>query len=194
MWRFASTAFSATSDLRAPENRVTKGHFITTVRSIGSTPTVLVDSIDRARHFKLDHHLGRCEVEVRNGCRIAPCFHLFTTHELGDLFRPHFAIEDLRGLDIFHNRFVPDGRWNPAPVGPDKKLLLQLTQLEEAYATDPSFMERASHLLVVGRRSPTSENQLGLCIRAPGNGCRGSSPPAQLSVRARRPGNRQGRP
>ena len=84
-------------------------------------------------------------------------FHLFTAHELGDLFRPQFAIEDLRGLDIFHNRFVPDDRWNPAPVGPDKTLLQHLTQLEEAYATDPGFMERASHLLLVGRRSPTQK-------------------------------------
>jgi SAM-dependent methyltransferase len=174
--------------------RVTRGCFITTVRSIGSTPTAFVDSIDRARHFKLDHHLDRCEVEFSNGCRIAVRFHLFTAHELGDLFRPHFAIEDLRGLDIFHNRFVPDGRWNPTPMGPDEKLMQQLAQLEEAYATDPGFMERATHLLLVGRREPTSENQVGLCIKARGNGCRGSSPPAPSRVRVRRPGNRQGRP
>jgi hypothetical protein len=157
------------------------------VRSIGSTPTVFVDSIDRARHFKLDHHLDRCEVEFSNGCRIVVRFHLFTAHELGDLFRPHFGIEDLRGLDIFHNRFVPDGRWNPEPVVANQSLMQQLTRLEEAYATDPGFIERASHLLLVGCRSPTSKNQLGLCIRAPGNGRRDSSPPARLLVRARRP-------
>src|SRR5262249_58132480 len=33
--------------------RVSSGHFITTVRSIGSTPTVFVDSIEVARHFNL---------------------------------------------------------------------------------------------------------------------------------------------
>jgi SAM-dependent methyltransferase len=34
--------------------RVTSGHFITTVRSVGSTPTIFVDSIEKARHFKHD--------------------------------------------------------------------------------------------------------------------------------------------
>jgi hypothetical protein len=35
--------------------RVTRGHLIATVRAIGSTPTIFIDSIDKARHFKLDH-------------------------------------------------------------------------------------------------------------------------------------------
>src|SRR5438105_3457780 len=103
--------------------RVTKGHFITTVRSIGSTPTVFVDSIDGARHFKLDHRLDRCDVEFNNGCRVAVNFHLFTAHELRDLLQPHFAIEGLRGLDIFYTRFVPDRRWNPASVLLDERVM-----------------------------------------------------------------------
>jgi SAM-dependent methyltransferase len=51
--------------------RVTRGHFITTVRSIGSTPTAFVDSIEGARQFKLDHRLDRCEVEFCNERRVA---------------------------------------------------------------------------------------------------------------------------
>ena len=170
--------------------RVTKGYFITTVRSIGSTPTVFVDSIERARHLKLDHRLDRCEVEFCNGCRVAVRFHLFNAHELNDLFRPHFSIEDLRGLEIFHNRFVPDRRWNPVSVVADQRLMLQLTRLEEAYATDPGFMERATHLVLVGRREPSSEMNSVSAIRARGNGCRGSLPPAPLRDRARGPGSR----
>ena len=41
--------------------RVTSGHFITTVRPVGSTPTIFVDSIEKARHFKHDNSR-----EVRN--------------------------------------------------------------------------------------------------------------------------------
>ena len=90
--------------------RVTRGHFVTTVRSIGSPPTIFVDSIDKARHFSLDHSLDRCEVELRSGRRMALPFHLFTACELQNCFAQHFDSEDLCGLNIFHNRFVPDHR------------------------------------------------------------------------------------
>jgi hypothetical protein len=131
---------------------VTRGCFTTTVRSIGSTPTVFVDSIEEARHFKLDHRLGRCEVEFRNGCRVSVSFHLFSARELTELFQAYLGIETLCGLDIFHNRFAPDRRWNPASVLVDNRLMLHLAQLEETYAADPGFMERATHLLLVGRQ------------------------------------------
>jgi hypothetical protein len=78
-------------------------------------------------------------------------FHLFTVSELKELFRANFVIEGLCGLDIFHNRFVPDRRWNPVSVLGDQRLMLQLTQLEETFATDPGFTEHATHLLLVGR-------------------------------------------
>ena len=93
--------------------------------------------LDRAGYFKLDHCLDWCDVEFSNGCRIAVRFHLSTAHELGDLFRPHFAIEDLRGRDIFHNRFVPDQRWNPASVVVNRALVLQLARPEEAWPPIP---------------------------------------------------------
>jgi SAM-dependent methyltransferase len=96
--------------------RVTKGHLITTVRSIGSTPTVFTDSIDKARHVELDHSLNRCEIEFCDGRRMALRFHLFTASELQRCFADRFVVEDLRGLDIFHGRFSPDQRWNPASL------------------------------------------------------------------------------
>lgn len=140
--------------------RVTRGYFIATVRSIGSAPTAFVDSIEEAKHFKLDHRLDRCELEFRNGCHIAVNFHLFAAHELKDLFQPLFGIEGLRGLDIFHTRFIPDRRWNPASVLLDERLMLELTQLEETYAADPQFMDRATHLLLVGCHQPRSSGEL----------------------------------
>jgi hypothetical protein len=44
--------------------RVTSGHFITTVRSVGSTPTIFVDSIEKGRHFKHDNSRDQCEIEL----------------------------------------------------------------------------------------------------------------------------------
>jgi SAM-dependent methyltransferase len=132
--------------------RVTRRHFITTVRAIGSTPTIFVDSIEKARHFSLDHDSDRCEVELRNGRRIAVPFHLFSARELGNCFSQHFDVEDLCGLDIFHNRFIPDRRWNPASLQVDQQISRHLGQLEETYTRDPCFMERATHLLLVGSR------------------------------------------
>ena len=132
--------------------RVTRGDFITTVRSIGSTPTVFVDSIEHARYFKLDYEHDRCDIEFGNGRRVAVGFHLFTAGELRACFVDHFDIEDVLGLDIFHNRFLPDRRWNPASVVIGDELIDQLAPLEERYARDPRFIERATHLLLVGHR------------------------------------------
>ena len=79
--------------------------------------------MNNARDFKLAHHLGRCEVEFSNGRRVALCFHLFTPDELRQCFASHFEIEDLAGLDIFHNRFTPDPRWNPMSLRVNGELL-----------------------------------------------------------------------
>jgi len=138
--------------IAAEFSRVTRGHFITTVRAVGSTPTVFVDSIENARHFKLDHQLDRCEVELRGGRRMAVDFHLFCERELRDCFAVWFDIEDLSGLDIFLNRFLPDARWNPASLRADRHMLDHLAQLEETFARTPGFIEHATHLLLVGRR------------------------------------------
>ena len=134
--------------------RVTRGHFITTVRSIGSPPTIFVNSIEKARHFSLDHNLDRCEVELRSGRRIAYCpFTCFPPASCGIASLPISTSKTLCGLDIFHNQFIPDRRWNPASLQVDQQLSGHLAQLEKTYARNPHFMERATHLLLVGCRA-----------------------------------------
>src|SRR6266436_1296510 len=93
--------------------RVTSGHFITTVRLIGSTPMAFVDSIEKVRRLKQDHVKDRCEIDLSDGRHIAFSFHQFTAVELRNHFAGRFDIEDVRGLDLFHSRFMPDSRWNP---------------------------------------------------------------------------------
>lgn len=135
--------------------RVTSGCFVTTVRSAGSTPTIMVNSIENARRFKYDNSRDRCEIELRDGRHIDLDFHLFTASELRSWFAESFDIDELRGLDVFHNRFAPDPRWNPPTLSIDRKLSDELERLEETYADRPPFIERATHLLLVasGRRA-----------------------------------------
>jgi hypothetical protein len=83
-------------------------------------------------------------------------FHLFAASELRSYFTDHFDIEDLRGLDLFHNRFAPDPRWNPLSLAVDNQFSDDTKRLEETYATSSGFMERAAHLLLVARRRPAS--------------------------------------
>jgi hypothetical protein len=131
--------------------RVTSGYFIKTVRPIGSTPMAFVDPIENVRRLKQDHVRDRCEIDLSDGRRIAFSFHLFTAVELRNYFASCFDIEDLRGLDLFHSRFMPDSRWNPVSPPGDSQLADELERLEKAHATSPEFMDRAAHLLLVAR-------------------------------------------
>jgi SAM-dependent methyltransferase len=157
--------------------RVTAGHFITTVRSIGSTPTAFVDSIEKVRRLKQDHIRDRCEIELCDGRRTAFGFHLFSASELRSSFADRFEIEDLRGLDLFHSRFAPDPRWSPACLGVDRRLADELVRLEETYAADPNFVDHATHLLLVARRPPSAAPTAGIerTSLSPGRGSYGSS-------------------
>lgn len=130
--------------------RVTSGYFITTVRPVGSTPTGFVGSIESVRRLKQNHVRDRCEIDLSDGRHIAFSFHQFTAVELLDYFAG-FDIEDLRGLDLFHSRFMPDPRWNPICRAGDNRLADELARLENVYATSAEFMDRAAHLLLVAR-------------------------------------------
>jgi len=132
--------------------RVTKGWFITTVRAVGSTPTIFVDSIEKARDFKFDHKLDRCEIEMRNGSRLTLSFHLFSAQELNDSLGQYFEVEDLYGLDVFHSRFAPDHRWNTDSLLVNPELVDELAKLEEAYGRSPCFVDKAMHILFIGRQ------------------------------------------
>ncbi len=136
--------------------RVTRGHLVTTVRSIGSTPTIFVGPMDKALGFKHDHLSDRCEIDLQDGGHFSVNFHLFSAAELRRIFAEGFRTEDLRGLDLFHTRFLPDPRWNPESLSANPGLTARLEQLEEAHARHPQFMERATHLLFVGRRYPAT--------------------------------------
>jgi len=111
--------------------RVTSVHFITTVRAAGSTPTILIDSIKKARHFSHDNSRDKYEIALYDGRHMIFDFHLFTAAELQNYFADDFEVEDLRGLDLFHNRFAPDSRWNPASLTADVQFCNELERLEE---------------------------------------------------------------
>jgi hypothetical protein len=149
--------------------RVTSGYCITTVRPIGSTPTAFVDSIEKVRRLKQDHVRNRCEIDLSDGRHIAFCFHQFTAVELRSYVAGRFDIEDLRGLDLFHSRSMPDPPWNPVSPPGDGQLADQLERLEEAHASRQEFMDRATHLLLVApsRRTAAPTANVVVSISAP---------------------------
>jgi SAM-dependent methyltransferase len=143
------------TDISREIARVTSGHFITTVRPIGSMPSAFVESLENVRRLKHDHVRDRCEIDLSDGRHMAFGFHLFTAAELRSRFAENFEIEDLRGLDLFHSRFMPDARWNPVSQADGSHLIGELDRLEKAYAGSTEFMDHATHLLLVARSRRT---------------------------------------
>lgn len=131
--------------------RVTRGYFVTSVRAVGSTPTVYVDAIERARCFQQDNRSNWLDVEFQNGRRVSLRSHLYSAAELRSLVGAHLDIEDLSGLDLFHGRFAGDPRWNPLEVRVNEKLAGLLDRLEADYARNSEFIDHATHLLLVAR-------------------------------------------
>ena len=93
--------------------RVTGCHFFTTIRAIGSTPTVYVDGVKAAKTYYQDNVQGRLDVEFQDGSRTSFPSHLYSAAEIRALAAPALAIDDLIGLDLFHGRFANDPQWNP---------------------------------------------------------------------------------
>lgn len=131
--------------------RVTRGFFVATVRPTGSPPSVFVDTVENAQHFRQDNVRDRCRVELFDGRCFTMNIHLFSASELRGYFAGDFEIETLRGLDLFHSRFALDPRWNPAMPAPDQ-FDDELSRIEEAYSASPRFIEHAAHLLLVAHR------------------------------------------
>lgn len=131
--------------------RVTSGHLVTAVRSVGSTPSAFVCPVEKVRYLQLDNERDECEIELLDGLRSTFPLHLFTASELRGRFVPHFDIEDLRGLDLFHTRFASDPRWNPCRSRIDARLSGVLARLEETYANEPELIDHATHIVLVAR-------------------------------------------
>jgi SAM-dependent methyltransferase len=129
--------------------RVTKGHFFTTVRAIGSTPTVYVEDVKAARSYRQDNVRGRLDIEFQDGSHTSFPSHLYGAAEIRALAAPALVIDDLTGLDLFHGRFANDPQWNPAEATPNADFLHALRALESRFSHDPAFIDHATHLLMV---------------------------------------------
>jgi hypothetical protein len=131
--------------------RVTKGKFVATVRAIGSTPTIYVDGVKAAKSYHQDNAHGRLEVEFQNGTQTSFPSHLFSAAEIRALAKAALEIEELSGLDLFHNRFATDPDWNPAEATPDANFIHALRVLEHRFRRNPTFLDHATHLLLIAR-------------------------------------------
>jgi SAM-dependent methyltransferase len=141
--------------------RVTSGRFITTVRSVGSIPTALAETVGSTRWITHDSTQDVCEIEFADGRRSRFPFHLFSASELRACFDGAFDIELIRGLDLFHSRFAIDPRWNPTDLPFGRRFYRELSRLEEDYAMDPQYVDHANHILLVGRREGRNKDVRG---------------------------------
>ncbi len=151
---------SRVSEVFAEIARVDRGDLIATVRSVGSTPTICVDSIEEARWFWRDERRNRLEAELQNGRRLSMDFRLFGTAELRAASSPHFNLTELQGLDLFHGRFSGDRRWNSASRT-SASFIRELESLEERYCRDPEFVDHANHLLFIASPRPSPRAKTG---------------------------------
>ncbi len=128
--------------------RVTRGRLLVSVRAAGSLPTIYIDRLERALHFQQDHARDRMEVDLLDGRHLSMTSHQFRAAEFEALFAAHVRTHTLKGLDLFHARFVPDPRWNPEDIASDERFRQRLDALEDAWSTDPVFIDHATHLLL----------------------------------------------
>ena len=142
--------------LAAELARVTLDTAFVTVRTVGSLPTIYVDALDHARSYHQDNESDWMDIQLADGGQLAFPSHLFTADELRALFRPHLAATNLVGLDVFHSRFAADPNWNPAIFDGQDIFDEDLEQLEKRYASDPIFINRAAHILLVGEHHRAS--------------------------------------
>ena len=143
---------AAHQDVAAELCRVTADSLFVTVRAVGSLPTIYVDRLDQARSFCQNNDSDMLEIDMVNGEHIGLTSHLFSSDELHALFHPHLAGAAMVGLDLFHGRFATDKRWNPAEIAGQEDLESDLDELEHRYASNPHFINRAAHILLIGER------------------------------------------
>ena len=149
---FNHLGVAAHQQAAAELSRVTLGTLFTTARTVGSLPTIYVDDLNRARAFHQDNDADWMEVDLADGRHLAFPSHLFTASDLHALFRPHLATTAMTGLDLFHSRFARHPHWNPRSIAGEKLFEDDLCELERRYASDPHFIDRAAHVLLVGEK------------------------------------------
>ena len=109
-----------------------------------------VDGVKALRHTIRTTH-GRLQVEFQNSAQTSFPSHLFSAAEIRGLAKAALEIEELSGLDLFHNRFATDPDWNPAEATPDANFIHALRVLEHRFRRNPTFLDHATHLLLIAR-------------------------------------------
>jgi SAM-dependent methyltransferase len=132
--------------------RVTSDTLMVSVRSVGSQPTIYVDKLEHAQRFHQDNEADWMDVVMQDGRHAGFPSHLFCSASLRALFQRHCAGVSMLGLDVFHSRFARNPHWNPAQIDGEDEFAAGLADLERRYAADPRFIDRATHILLIGER------------------------------------------
>lgn len=133
--------------------RVTGNSLFVTVNAVGGQPANYVDFATDVAHFpqyETDDVVG---VYLMDRQHLEFPSHRVSSIELLALFEDHLAETTLVGIDVFHTRFAPDARWNPSVIDFQQEFELDLSDLEYRYASDPRFVNRAAHILLIGEQT-----------------------------------------
>ena len=130
--------------------RVADGSVFISVRAAGSVVPSDVAGDERALRYRQDHDADRLTIDMVDGNKVSVPSHLFTAAELQALFARDFDTSELVGLDLFHTRFAPDPRWNPAALS-SERISEALARLEHLCSHDPLFLDHAAHVLLHAR-------------------------------------------
>ncbi len=147
---FNHLSMPAQQSLAAQLARITRDTVFVSVRTAGSLPTIYVDNLNNARSYHQDNDTDWMEVDMNDGRHLSFPSHLFTCQEFRSLFEPHLVHLSFTGLDVFRSRFAADPHWNPSELIHQPDFEEQLERLEKCFASDPSFIDRAAHILLVG--------------------------------------------
>jgi hypothetical protein len=120
---------SALSRTAAELCRVTASNLLVTVRTIGGPRA---ESVEPGR-------------QARN---------LFNCEGLRALFAPHLAAVAMAGIDLFGGRFAVDETCRVPLRKSQEGFAEKLAWLEQNYASDPDFIDRAASILLTGEVGP----------------------------------------
>jgi SAM-dependent methyltransferase len=133
--------------------RVTGNSLFVTVNTVGGRPENYVDFATDVAEFQRYENDDVVGVYMMDRQHLEFPSHRFSSIELLALFKDHLAGTTVVGIDMFHTRFAPDARWNPSAVAFQQDFELDLSELEYRYASDPRFINRAAHILLIGEQT-----------------------------------------
>jgi SAM-dependent methyltransferase len=134
--------------------RVARYRVLATLRALGSPPTACIVGLDKVQSYYFDGARQELSLALKDGSRHSLTFNLYSAEAIRELFEANATVVDLRGVNLFVARFVPQANWTKGLVErlPARGDLMQkLKELEEPLCRLPGWVDHGTHVLVVAQ-------------------------------------------